>query len=333
MPTISVIVPVYKVEKYIHRCVDSILGQTYTDFELILVDDGSPDNCGAICDEYAAKDSRVVVIHQENGGLSAARNAGIDWAFANSDSQWLTFIDSDDWVHPEYLQRLLDAAVGFNVSVSICGYAQTEGEEPEIDPETLIPSLWNTEDFYVEHNVNATVAWGKLYRKKCFQEIRYPVGKIHEDEFVTHQILLQFPSIASIHAPLYFYYFNNQGITKSTWTPKRLQALEATAQQIQFMQCHNLERAYHHAIQKHVICAAGQMLRLDKQPTAVCRYYKHRLRWHLKRMLLKYKRILPLEKYPAIYELAFPAGMYVYWIARAQIRKITKLFKHHEHNS
>ena len=103
MPIISVIVSVYKVEPYIRQCVDSILAQTFTDFELILVDDGSPDNCGAICDEYAAQDCRVRVIHQENGGLSAARNAGIDWAFANSDSQWLAFVDSDDWVHPDYL--------------------------------------------------------------------------------------------------------------------------------------------------------------------------------------------------------------------------------------
>ena len=141
MPTISIIVPVYKVEKYIHRCVDSILGQTFTDFELILVDDGSPDGCPAICDKYAANDSRIHVIHQQNGGLSAARNAGIDWAFANSDSQWLSFIDSDDWVHPEYLQRLLDAALGHDVSVSICGYEQTEGSEPVISPETLPPHL------------------------------------------------------------------------------------------------------------------------------------------------------------------------------------------------
>ena len=96
MPVISVIVPVYKVEKYIHRCIDSILGQTFTDFELILVDDGSPDNCGAICDEYAAKDSRVVVIHQENDGVSSARNAGIDWSFANSDSIWMAFVKIDN---------------------------------------------------------------------------------------------------------------------------------------------------------------------------------------------------------------------------------------------
>ena len=107
MPSVSVIVPVYDVEKTIRRCVDSILAQTYTDYELILVDDGSPDACGAICDEYAVKDSRVHVIHQENGGLSAARNAGIDWAFANTESQYLTFIDSDDWVHPLYLLQLM----------------------------------------------------------------------------------------------------------------------------------------------------------------------------------------------------------------------------------
>ena len=109
MPTISVIVPVYKVEPYLNRCVDSILRQTYQDFELILVDDGSPDRCGEICDEYARQDSRVHVIHKENGGLSDARNAGIDWVEANSDSQWLIFADSDDWVHPELLARLLDA--------------------------------------------------------------------------------------------------------------------------------------------------------------------------------------------------------------------------------
>jgi len=111
MPAISIIVPVYKVEAYLARCVDSILDQSFRDFELILVDDGSPDNCGAICEEYARKDSRIHVIHQENGGLSAARNAGIDWAFENSNSQWLTFVDSDDWLHREYLNVLYRAVM------------------------------------------------------------------------------------------------------------------------------------------------------------------------------------------------------------------------------
>ena len=109
MPKISVIVPIYNVEKYLRRCVDSILNQTFSDFELILVDDGSPDNCGKICDEYAVKDRRIVVIHQKNGGLSTARNAGIDWAFVNSNSQYLSFIDRDDWVHPDFLEFLYRA--------------------------------------------------------------------------------------------------------------------------------------------------------------------------------------------------------------------------------
>ena len=153
MPTISVIVPVYKVEPYIHRCVDSILQQSYRDFELVLVDDGSPDNCGSICDEYASRDSRVHVIHQENGGLSAARNAGIDWVFDNSDSQWITFVDSDDWVHPQMLEKLFDAAMEQNTLISICGFIETTGDIPCPALEIGESRLWSAEEYYIQHNV------------------------------------------------------------------------------------------------------------------------------------------------------------------------------------
>ena len=132
MPVISVIVPVYNVEKYLHRCVDSILAQTFTDFELILVDDGSPDNCGKICDEYAEKDSRIHVIHKVNGGLSDARNAGIDWAFANSNSEWVTFIDSDDWVDKYYLEYLYNSILTHKTKLAVCNYEKTYGEELSI---------------------------------------------------------------------------------------------------------------------------------------------------------------------------------------------------------
>ena len=138
MAQISIIVPVYKVEPYLRRCVDSILNQSFLDFDLILVDDGSPDTCGVICDEYAAKDSRVHVIHQKNGGLSAARNAGIDWAFAHSDSSWLTFVDSDDWIHPQMLEALHNAVRKDDTSVAVCGYQETSGEDPE-----FCRSSWN----------------------------------------------------------------------------------------------------------------------------------------------------------------------------------------------
>lgn len=235
MPTISVIVPVYKVEPYLDRCVKSILAQTYTDFELILVDDGSPDNCPAMCDAWAEKDSRIVVIHQANGGLSAARNAGIDWAFQHSDSVWLTFIDSDDWVHPQCLAKLLDAAEQNGVAVSVCGYAETTGEEPAVDTETTA-TLWTPKDFFVKQNTNAVIACGKLYRKDRFAEIRYPVGKIHEDEFVTYKILFTASKIAYIEAPLYAYYQNPNSITHSRWSEKRLDVLEALEERVRFFE-------------------------------------------------------------------------------------------------
>lgn len=232
MPTISVIVPVYKVEKYIHRCVDSILGQTFTDFELILVDDGSPDNCGAICDEYAEKDSRVIVIHQENGGLSAARNAGIDWAFANSDSQWLTFVDSDDWIHPQMLEVLLEGNNNHHTNISVCIFQRTDGE---IKWDTqFCGEIYEPKEAYRCNGVNMIVAWGKLYKKECFRNIRYPVGKIHEDEFVTYRLLFAQEKIYMVTTPMYAYYINPEGIMRNKWTPARLASIEAAEEQYAF---------------------------------------------------------------------------------------------------
>ncbi len=236
MPTISVIVPVYKVEPYLRRCVDSILRQTFEDFELILVDDGSPDTCGAICDDYAARDSRIRVIHQKNGGLSAARNAGIDWVFENSDSRWFTFIDSDDWVHPNMLGSLLRAATEKKTAISVCGYAETGGENPAVKSAQERAELWTAEDFYTQRFVNATVAWGKLYRRECFAEHRYPVGKLHEDEFLTYRLLFDQGHLAFFPAPYYAYFVNPAGITKNTWSPRRLDAWEAYEAQIAYFE-------------------------------------------------------------------------------------------------
>ncbi len=323
MPTISVIVPVYNVEKYIHRCVDSILGQTFEDFVLILVDDGSPDNCGAICDEYAAKDSRVVVIHQENGGLSAARNAGIDWASANSDSQWLSFIDSDDWVHPEYLQRLLDAALDHNASVSICGYAQTDGKKPIIAPESLMPVAWNTEEFYVEHNVNATIACGKLYRKECFAQIRYPLGKLHEDEFITYQILFRFPTVAVIQAPLYFYYTNPTSITKSGMTRFKTDAFDAIEEQIAYFRQEGFDAAARGQIRTYICKVYDKLAWFAEHPNSNNEYqsWVKKKRW---KILLEYVPVLKPDEDGDGWVLTrtYPKTMWIYWHLRALGRKL-----------
>ena len=234
MPIISVIVPVYKVELYLYRCVESILNQTFQDFELILVDDGSPDCCGEICEEYAKKNCRVHAFHQENGGLSAARNTGIEWVLNNSNSEWITFIDSDDWIHPRYLELLYQAVHNTGLSVAVCGFERTDGTHEPLINGNISAIAWETETFYCSDKVTATVAWGKLYRKQDFAFVRYPEGKIHEDEFTTYKVLFSYAKIAVIEQPLYAYFQNPHSIMGSQWNPKHIAETEGMREELQF---------------------------------------------------------------------------------------------------
>lgn len=307
MATISVIVPVYKVEPYIRRCVDSILEQTFTDFELILVDDGSPDNCPAICDEYAQKDSRVHVVHQENGGLSAARNAGIDWAFINSDSRWFTFIDSDDWVHSRMLESLYTTSMEQRVAVSLCGYAETTGENIEIDQCELHGTLWKPEEFYSEQTVAATVAWGKLYKRDCFSQIRYPAGKLHEDEFTTYKILFAQPKIAVISAPLYFYYNNPNSITTSAWMPRRMDAIQAFDEQLAFFESSGFPIALKRRVRSYFWMLCAQYYGARSAP----QLYHHEIKQikkQMRKIMWKYDKLIDptWHEYMTAYEITYP---------------------------
>lgn len=239
MPKISVIVPVYKVEEYLNRCVDSILNQTFKDFELILVDDGSPDHCPAICDDYASKYSFIHVIHKENGGLSDARNAGIDWAFENSDSEWITFVDSDDWVHKKYLELLYETAVNNDVDVCSCGHYKVAG--PQVDGIINHPDICigTVEQLLVAVNnywfFNLDTACSRLYKKNCFKTIHFPVGKLHEDAYVSYKILFLCNRNAVVKEILYYYFQNENGIMNSVMSLKRLtDHLDAFEERIRF---------------------------------------------------------------------------------------------------
>jgi len=248
MPTISVIVPVYKVEPYLCRCVDSILAQTFTDFELILVDDGSPDGCPAICDEYQEKDSRVVVIHQQNGGLSAARNAGIDWAFANSDSEWLTFIDSDDFVSENYLELLLHAAVENDAEISMGCFTSVQNDDPVYFPERhgmlqvfdhrpICSLLYNDKLHWSDlryRMCSIVSAWGKLYKKSLFSECRFPEGRIHEDQGTTYKLLFRARKTVLIGDVIYFYRLNDESIMHRKFNIKRYDDLDLLKEAIMF---------------------------------------------------------------------------------------------------
>jgi len=268
MARISVIVPVYKVEPYIRRCVDSILGQTFPDFELVLVDDGSPDGCGAICDEYARQDSRVHVIHQENGGLSAARNAGIDFSFANSDSQWLAFVDSDDWVHKEYLSSLYAAAGETGALLSACYVLYTSGEDFPPVKESGAQCL-SADDYYCEDGKEGSIsaiACAKLYHKSLFETLRYPVGKLHEDEFTTYLAVYQAGKVGVTGARLYAYFQNPTGIMKSRWDPRRMDGLEAAEEQIAFARKNDNLRLLRKAAEQYIYGSYNQLEQVEKLP-------------------------------------------------------------------
>lgn len=211
MSLVGIIVPIYKVEKYIHRCVDSILMQTFDDFELILVDDGSPDNCGAICDEYAKKDNRIHVIHKENGGLSDARNAGIDYVINKSDSQWITFIDSDDWVAPDYLEQLLKLCEKYNAEIGICRLLRCT-EEPERIVDIDVDYSAAPYDALLYEGGVACYACARLYRTSLIAGYRFPVGMYMEDFYIIPEIILSAQRIAVTEKTLYYYYINENSI-------------------------------------------------------------------------------------------------------------------------
>lgn len=236
---ISVIVPVYKAELYIQRCVDSILNQTYADFELILVNDGSPDSSGAICDEYEKKDERIHVIHQENAGVSAARNVAIDWAFENSTSEWITFIDSDDWVHPRYLELLLKAVNESGSLISMCRYVEC-GYEVQTFPEAS--DIWlrmSPGEAYIigteEWGVSA-YPWGRLYYKPLLRSIRYPEVSCWEDLRTTYKLLFACEQIAVLNANLYYYYINQNGLVRSVEGNNQINYIEAYKENLLFFQ-------------------------------------------------------------------------------------------------
>ena len=228
----SIIVPIHNVEKYLRRCIDSVLAQTFSDYELILVDDGSPDNCPVMCDEWAKKDERIRVIHKENGGLSDARNAGIDAATG----EYIGFIDGDDCILPAMYEKLYHAIKVNEADLALCGYLYVDEnlnklESPEhtspmknevLDTRGVMKKLCTEEKYWYY-----TTSVNRLYKKNMFDKIRFPKGVLHEDEYTSHRFYDACDTIVCIEDCLYLYVQRSNSITTSTFNVKRLDALEA----------------------------------------------------------------------------------------------------------
>lgn len=232
MPKIGVMVPVYNVEAYLPRCIDSILAQSYQDFDLLLVNDGSSDKSGEICDAYALKDKRINVIHQENQGVACARNAALDWAF-QIDCQWVAFVDSDDTIAPDYLEKLLGLAQTQKAQIVSCKIMACSSQmtsaatEPVSVKISVISGQKACEEVYKIDGMTVVSCPGKLIHKSLFSDIRFPEGKIHEDEAIIPQVMYRAQRIALTTEPLYFYFQSDNSVMRSTFHIKRFEALEA----------------------------------------------------------------------------------------------------------
>ena len=231
---ISIIVPVFKVEKYLKRCVESIRNQTYPDIEIILVDDGSPDACPQICDQYAQEDARIKVIHKSNGGLSDARNCGIDAARG----KYIGFVDSDDYIHPEMYMQLWKNIKESMADIAVCGvekvysddgpdFHQVQGDLKIYDGRQAIENIFDA-SLYLQ----SVVSWNKLYKKEIFENVRFPIGKIHEDEFTTYVLFYKCDKVV-YNTGIYYYYYQRtdsiMGERKTTFSPDGLEAYEQMA--------------------------------------------------------------------------------------------------------
>jgi glycosyltransferase involved in cell wall biosynthesis len=207
---ISVIVPIYKVESYLRQCVESILRQSYSDLEIILIDDGSPDKCGEICDEYAQKDARIRVYHTENKGISAARNVGLDVATGD----FIGFVDSDDWIEPNMYEVLLYAIIQNNADVSVCG-SWYEFLSTSKDANVIKNNYFGKDclKFLVEGKIRNAV-WNKLYRRSLFESIRFPEGRSFEDLAIMHQVFSRVNLMVSTDCLLYHYRQRTSSIVK-----------------------------------------------------------------------------------------------------------------------
>lgn len=237
-PLISVIIPVYNVEKYLDRCVQSVVDQIYSNLEIILVDDGSPDNCPAICDTWAEKDSRIKVIHKRNGGLSDARNAGM--AIAGGD--FIGFVDSDDWIETEMYQSLYQRMCDDDSDIAACGIEMVweDGTPSRILTKSGCCVLNQAEamEALIHETWLKQPVWYKLYKAELVRDIPFPVGKYHEDVFWSYQTIGKTRSVSVFDTPCYHYIQHSGSIMGNSFSLKRLDSVEAKTARLTYIREH-----------------------------------------------------------------------------------------------
>ena len=263
-PLVSIIVPVYQVKEYHGECVESLLAQTYANLEILLVDDGSTDGSGVLCDEFAAKDSRVRVIHQENRGLSAARNAGLDWV----KGEYVAFVDSDDAVLPDFIETLYKLLGKYQADIALCGYVKCRTEDlagvrnelSSSGKERCMTSTQMLRQWHGKYKKWETVAWNKLYRRSVLEgrednsAMHFPIGRRHEDVLTSHLFVANATRVAMTMRELYLYRIRPGSITdQSIMTEFKEENLRAQRERMAFFKERRYWRAYFNLLVGYVL--------------------------------------------------------------------------------
>ncbi len=262
-PLISILVPVYKVEKYLSCCVESLINQAYKNLEIILIDDGSPDKSPEICDKFAAQDSRIHVIHKKNGGSADARNVGLDKA----SGEYIIFVDSDDFIHPEMIADLYHAASKEKAEMAMCGFScvgencnglenleKVSGERRLNDEIISSNDFWSR--YYSRPDVVFIAVWNKLVRRELYENVRFKKGKMIDDEFVIHHLLSQCGKVACIKENLYYYRKRTGSIMSSEFSIGHLDVVEARIERALFFK----SLGQQHFAEKSVTYALSELL-------------------------------------------------------------------------
>lgn len=301
---ISIIIPIYNVERFLRNCIDSLIKQTYQNWELFLVDDGSPDQCGKICDEYGERDQRIHVIHKENGGLSDARNCAIE----KIHGEYLTFIDSDDCVHPDYLCKMLHFAQKYGADIVQCDFCRNiEDLGASASCTKKDATIIRGDDIlkdYLHYRIPKVFACGKIYKSKMFKEIRYPIGLIDEDNFTTYKLMYDCDIFVNVNQNLYYYRINQESITNRGFDEKKFGILQSTNEirrflkdrtdsfdaDVDYYDMRQLIQIYNNALIATAIEAYQEQF--DEIYNKLCRYEKA-----LHNLDMKYKGLLVILKF------------------------------------
>ena len=326
MPIISVIVPVYKAEAFLDRCVESVLAQTMGDFELILIDDGSPDRCGEMCDAYANTDSRVRVIHQKNAGQAAARNRALDIA----QGEFIAFVDSDDYIHPQMFEILLNNAQKWGATISV-GCCQTVSNSIIPTPITVSTATrCATGVEFLRHCLLNSVdkkPWilcDKIFHHSCFQTLRMPEGRIYEDNSVVYRLLYEADVIADCDHALYYYYQNPDSTVNQIFKLKHLDWLKVLEEMIPYFE-EKRDQILVDKLSKSYLFALTDLyrkVRIHLREPAALAVLKGKLKKQYQ--LEKKKYPITIQTHPNVIQILHPGYAKCYWTVRGILTRFKK---------